>query len=145
MNKNNKDIYEAVRRMRQLQESADTASSEGAIPYNDQDEIYKYTIESTRTQFGADYTKSKTPMLYDPKDGDVVLSGIIPSLNNAPFHFRYLEENGCYLWLDSVALSTDVVNKINKILGVYKNWRKEIEQMGDRKPIASQQNNENND
>ena len=122
MNKTNKDIYESVRKMRKIQESADTAGSDGAIPYTNQDEIYKYSIEATRTQFGADYSKSKTPMLFDPKDGDVVLSGIIPSLNNAPLHFRYLGENGCYLWLESVALTPEVVSKINKIFGVYKNW-----------------------
>lgn len=115
-------------------------SNSGAVPYTDQDELYKYSIEATRQQFGADYSKSKNPMLYDPKDGDVTLSGIIPSLSNAPFHYRYSEENGCYIWLEGLALTDDVINKLGRILGVYKNWRKEIEQAGDRKPISYQAN-----
>lgn len=141
------DIRDSLKKVREAKTvvntitEADTQKT-GGVPYTDQDELYKFTIESTRQQFGADYSKSKTPMLYDPKDGDVTLSGIIPSLGNAPFHYRYSEENGCYVWLNGLSLTDDVLTKLNRVLGVYKNWRKEIEQSGDRKPISYQSQNQ---
>lgn len=123
-----------VRKATPIMESKDDNS--GGIPYTDQDELYKYAIESTRQNFGADYSKSKTPMLYFPDDGDVTLSGKVPSLNNASFHYRYTEKDGCYLWINNLSLTDDVLETIRLILGTYKNWRKEIENYGDRVPIG---------
>lgn len=146
MSKTKDDIRETLSTFRRvIREHNETDSDEksGGIPYTDQDELYKFSIEATRQQFGADYSKSKSPMLYDPKDGDVTLSGIIPSLGNAPFHYRYSEENGCYIWLNGLSLTDDVLMKLNRILGVYKNWRKEIEQAGDRKPLSFQETSQN--
>ena len=60
-----------------------------AVPYSQQDELYKNSLQPCRTQFGADFSKLKTPMLYYP-DGDITLSGVIPSLNNAKFQYRFL-------------------------------------------------------
>lgn len=135
------DIRSTLSKIRQINEDAESnGNNTDGVPYTDQDELYKFSIEATRQQFGADYSKSKTPMLYDPTDGDVTLSGIIPSLDNAPFHYRFLEENGCYIWLNGLALSDEVLTKLNRVYGVYKNWRKEIESSGDRKPISFQNN-----
>ena len=131
------DIRTTLRAVRKINEETAPSETDG-VPYTDQDEIYKFSIEATRQQFGADYSKCRTPLLYDPKDGDVTLSGVIPSLDNAPFHYRFLEENGCYVWLNGLALSDEALTKLNRIYGVYKNWKKEIESSGDRKPIAYQ-------
>lgn len=141
MKKDYMDIRSTLDKIRQINEDAESnGNNTDGVPYTDQDELYKFSIEATRQQFGADYSKSKTPMLYDPTDGDVTLSGIIPSLDNAPFHYRFLEENGCYIWLNGLALSDEVLMKLNRVYGVYKNWRKEIESSGDRKPISFQNN-----
>ena len=143
--KSYQDIREMLGKVRNATPITEDKNNNGdGVPYTDQDELYKYTIESTRQQFGADYSKSKTPMLYFPKDGDVTLSGEIPSLNNATFHYRYTEENGCYLWVNNLSLTDDVLEKVKRILGVYKNWRNEINQSGDRKPISYQTQEQQN-
>lgn len=118
-----------------------TENNKDGVPYTDQDEFYKTTIEETRQNFGADYSKLKTPLLYFPNDGDVTLNGLIPSLGDAEFHFRYADSNGCYLWLKSVPLTDEVVLQIQRILATYKNWKSKLDNMGDKKPISYQQNN----
>lgn len=124
-----------------LNESEQKEDGEGkepneAVPYGQQDELFKNSIQPCRTQFGADFSKLKSPMLYYP-DGDITLSGVIPSLNNAKFQYRYLEPsgNGCFLWLDSIQLTDDTINRINKIYGVYKNWRQQLSTSEDNKPL----------
>lgn len=113
------------------------AESKDAVPYTNQDEMLKNSLQPCRTQFGADFSKLKSPMLYYPEDGDITLSGVIPSLNNAKFQYRFLEPsgNGCFLWLDSIQLTDDTINRINKIYGVYKNWRQQLSTSEDNKPL----------
>jgi hypothetical protein len=113
-------------------------NNEGAVPYTKQDEMLKNSLQPCRTQFGADFSKLKSPMLYYTEDGDITLSGIIPSLNNAKFQYRYLEPsgNGCFLWVDGIQLTDDTINRINKIYGVYKNWRQQLSTSEDNKPLA---------
>ena len=143
-------ISESIKAMRNIQrigaehilnESENAAeekeSSGDAVPYTNQDEMLKNSLQPCRTQFGADFSKLKNPMLYYPEDGDITLSGVIPSLNNAKFQYRYLEPsgNGCFLWLDSIQLTDDTINRINKIYGVYKNWRQQLSTSEDNKPL----------
>lgn len=147
-----KTISESIQAMRNIQrmgalnvlnesEGGDEDDSEkenkNAVPYTNQDEMLKNSLQPCRTQFGADFSKLKTPMLYYPEDGDITLSGVIPSLNNAKFQYRYLEPsgNGCFLWLDSIQLTDDTINRINKIYGVYKNWRQQLSTTEDNKPL----------
>lgn len=108
-----------------------------AVPYTSHDEMLKNSLQPCRTQFGADFSKLKNPMLYYPQDGDITLSGVIPSLNNAKFQYRFLEPsgNGCFVWLDSIQLTDDTINRINKIYGVYKNWRQQLLTSEDNKPL----------
>lgn len=142
-------ISESIKAMRNIQrlgainilnESEDKdeeKDDKGAVPYTNQDEMLKNSLQPCRTQFGADFSKLKNPMLYYPQDGDITLSGVIPSLNNAKFQYRYLEPsgNGCFLWLDSIQLTDDTINRINKIYGVYKNWRQQLSTSEDNKPL----------
>lgn len=145
-----KTISDTIKAMRNIQrlgamnvlnESEQSENNEDnkpneAVPYGQQDELFKNSIQPCRTQFGADFSKLKTPMLYYP-DGDITLSGVIPSLNNAKFQFRFLEPsgNGCFIWLDSIQLTDDTINRINKIYGVYKNWRQQLSTSEDNKPL----------
>lgn len=112
-------------------------NNKDAVPYTNQDEMLKNCLQPCRTQFGADFSKLKNPLLYYPEDGDITLSGVIPSLNNAKFQYRYLEPsgNGCFIWLDSIQLTEDTINRINKIYGVYKNWRQQLSTSEDNKPL----------
>lgn len=149
MNRREKDyasISESVKAMRNIQrvgvplilneaEDANTESeTQGAVAYTNQDEMLKNSLQPCRTQFGADFSKLKNPMLYYPEDTDITLSGVIPSLNNAKFQYRYLK--GCFLWLDSIQLTDETLDTIKKIYGVYKNWREQLKGTEDKKPLA---------
>lgn len=142
-----KSISDTINTMRNIQrkgvsvvlnESEENDTDKDAVPYTKQDELLNNSLQPCRTQFGADFSKLKSPMLYFPQDGDVTLSGVIPSLNNAKFQYRLLEPsgNGCFIWLDSIQLTDDTINRINKIYGVYKNWKQQLITSEDNKPLA---------
>ena len=142
-----KSISESINAMRNIQkiganvmlnEDFEKKLDTDAVPYTKQDELLNNSLQPCRTQFGADFSKLKNPMLYYPDDGDITLSGVIPSLNNAKFQYRLYEPsgNGCFLWIDSVQLTEDTISRINKIYGVYKNWKQQLTTTEDNKPLA---------
>ena len=136
------DITETIRTIRKINEGKEKEESEenkgDAVPYTMQDEIMANITQTAKAQFGADFSKSKTPMLYYPDDGDVVLSGVIGDLNDAKFQFRYKDAsgNGCYLFTSPVQLTDETLKKMNVILGVFKNWKKDLSSLEDIKPIG---------
>lgn len=108
-----------------------------SVPYTKSDEMMKNITETAKTQFGASFEGFENPMLYYPEDGDVVLCGKIPSLNNLLFQYRYLDSNGgCYIWTSPLTLNRDVITKLNRIFGVYDNWKKELSSAKDIKPMS---------
>lgn len=74
-------------------------------------------------------------MFYYRQDGDITLSGIIPSLNDAKFQFSY--KNGCSFWSGDgqVKLNDENLTTITRMYGVYKNWKQEINGLSDKKPM----------
>lgn len=108
------------------------------VPYNTQDELMSSSLETCRRQFGADFSNFKTPMLYYPQDGDVVLSGEISSLNNAKFQFRLKDPSGdgCYVWTEPIQLTENNINQLRIIYGVYKNWKNDLDTAEDKKPMG---------
>lgn len=120
-----------------LTESAETSTD--SIPYTKQDELYNSIIETCKTQFGADFSKVKTPMLFFPQGEDVKVSGEIPLMNDAKFQFSFKDSEGCQVWLNPINLNDETLDKMRLILGVYKNWKKEVQQYGDYKPMSANQ------
>lgn len=118
--------------------SPDDNEALDTIPYTINDELLNSITQVCKDRFGANFTKSKTPMLYYPKDGDITLTGEISSLNNAVFQFRYKDSsgNGCYVWLDPIHLSDDTIKTLSVINGVYKNWKNELSTSEDIKPMS---------
>lgn len=108
-----------------------------AVPYTMQDELMANITQTAKTQFGADFSQSDTPMLYYPEDGDVVLSGVIGDMNNAKFQFRYKDSsgNGCYIWTEPLQLTDETIRKLSIINGVYKNWKNDLASAEDIKPM----------
>jgi hypothetical protein len=108
------------------------------VPYTKNDELLSSITQTCKERFGANFTKSKTPMLYYPKDGDVTLTGEISSLNNAVFQFRYKDStgNGCYLWIEPVNISDETIRIMSIINGIYKNWKNELSTSEDIKPMS---------
>lgn len=109
-----------------------------SVPYSTQDEVMSSSLEAAKTQFGADFSDFKTPMLYYPEDGDIVLSGAISSLNNAKFQFRYKDptNEGCFVWIEPIQLTEANLNELKKVYGVFKNWKKDLDSTDDKKPIG---------
>jgi hypothetical protein len=155
------EISESIRRIREINEGGHlnedysfTSTSTGApsykdqnsteddnsdaVPYTMQDELMANITQTAKTQFGADFSQSKTPMLYYPKDGDVVLSGTISDMNDAKFQFRFKDStgSGCYVWVSPLQLTDETINKLSVINGVFKNWKKELSGVEDIKPMG---------
>lgn len=132
-------------------------SNNDAVPYSREDELLSSIMETAKTQFGADFSKYKHPMLYYPKDGDITLSGDVSDLNGVKFQFRYKDSsgNGCYLFIDSkgndgngssssfIQLSDETIKKLNIINGVFKNWKRSLASAEDIKPMSLKNDNDN--
>lgn len=132
-----RNIQEAVRRKMQLNEDESAyAETSDAIPYTDSDELLTSIKSTCKTQFGADFSKIKSPMLYYPQNDNVILNGEISSMNNAKFQFEYKSDNkGCSLWVDPLQLDDKILNKLKIIYGVYNNWCNELDSTEDKKPL----------
>lgn len=124
---------------RALFESENTDN--GAIPYGQNEEIVTEIIDTATSEFGAKFDKYKNPVVYIPSTEDVVVNGDIPSLGaNAKFEFHYRPEHAgeeCILHTDTLVLNDDILSKLNKIWGVYKNWKgRTLDAMQDIKPMG---------
>lgn len=111
---------------------------EGTVPYTSQDELLTSILETAKTQFGADFSQIKNPMLYYPGTGEVILNGVIGSMNDAKFVFKYKDTtgNGCYVFINPLQLTDETLRKLSVINGVYKNWKKDLDSAEDIKPIG---------
>lgn len=111
-------------------------------------------IESFRSSVegGAQFSKpaeedvASSPLIYLPKDGNLVFSGVIPCLNNLKWQFvlKTSTGNGCFTWCDGLILNKDNMAILNKLFGYYQNWRDSWNtESGDLERMA-QHFNENN-
>ena len=139
---NNNDIRETFKRFRtalkESEEQIDFNPRQNGVPYTQQDELFQNSVEVTKQQFGADYSKLKTPMYYYKEDGDVTLTGNIPGLNDATFQFSYKGyPNGCFFQSGKGAmiLTDEVIKKLSRIYGVYKNWQNDLNVSEDIRPM----------
>ena len=143
----NNDIRETFKRFRTALDEAEGQTGDwynpkqNGVPYSQQDELLQSSVNSTREQFGADYSNIKTPMFFYREDGDITLSGEIPSLSKET-RFQFSYKNGCSLWSGNseIKLDDDKSTKISRIYGVYKNWKQEIDRMADKKPMGMNNN-----
>lgn len=118
-----------------LNESED--NSNDAVPYTKEDQLMTSITDAAKTQLGADFSKFKNPMLYYPKDNNVTLSGEIPALNELKFQFKLIDqEGGCYLWGNPMVLNKDNLTKLNRLFGIYQNWKNELLTSEDIKPMS---------
>jgi len=70
---------------------------------------------------------AEAPLIYMPKTGNLIFSGIIPCLNNLKWQFvlKTSTGNGCFLWSEGMILSKENLQILNKLYGFYLNWRDE--------------------
>lgn len=138
-------LTEAITKLRvlknSLNEEQELDESTDAVPYTNNDDLLGEMTNEAKSLFGADFSKSKTPMLYYPKDGDITLTGEIPGLENAKFQFKLnsnSDGSGIILWVDSLPISDSVISTLSKLNGAGKNWKKRINEIGrkDVKPVS---------
>lgn len=141
------DTTEIVRQWRAILEGKRRAimesdeNDDGAVPYGQNEEIVTEIIDTATSEFGAKFDKYQNPVVYIPSTEDVVVNGDIPSLGeNAKFEFHYRPEHAgeeCIIHTDTIVLNDDMLSKLNKIWGVYKNWKgRTLDSMQDIKPMA---------
>lgn len=118
-------------------DGVDDEDKKDSVPYTMQDELMQSITQTAKAQFGADFTKIKNPMLYYPETEDVEVNGLIGTLNDAKFQFRYRDTNGgCYIWVSPLNLNDNTLVTIQKINGVYKNWKQQLSEAEDIKPMS---------
>ena len=146
MKRKRQELYEdmtlfrsANRRFREiLSEAVDLDKETDAVPYTQQDEILGKQLDACKQNFGASFVNVNNPMIYFPVDGNVTLTGEIPSMNDAKFQFIYKDDNGfgCYLWTNKLQATDANLDMIHAMNGTFKNWRLELGKSGDIKPVS---------
>ena len=117
-------------------------------------EVLKNQIDEFRstvdggTQFSNEKSDSplSSPLVYIPSTGNLVFSGIIPSLNNLKWQFSLKDSEGVGLFIQTsenenendesngtekyngLRLNEENLKKLNKLFGHYKNWKTQWEQ-----------------
>lgn len=139
--KENNEIRDMVNHVRKLinesQNYMGSTEETDGVPYTDQDELFSSIKDTAKTQFGADFSKADNPMIYYPQEGDVTLSGNLPTLSDATFMYKYKNDSGgCYIWVNELKLNEDTLNTLNVMFGVYKNWKDELARAEDIKPMS---------
>lgn len=135
---NRKVLNEWRKRLNEDYENAEMGQNDGTVPYTMQDELMQSITQTAKQQFGADFSKVKNPMLYYTETGDVEVNGVIASLDDAKFQFRY-KNSECNIWTNQdnpLKLNDESVRTLGVIWGVYKNWKKELGQAEDYKPMS---------
>lgn len=149
MKNENTILTESIARLRQLKDKLNEEQEQNdaldAVPYTVNDDLLAEMTNEAKSLFGADFSKSKTPMLYYPKDGDVTLTGEIPGLENAKFQFKLnsnSDGSGIILWVDSLPISDSAISTLSKLNGAGKNWKKRLNEIGrqDVKPVSVRDN-----
>ena len=151
MKNENTILTESIAMLRQIKDKLNEEQEQeqndalDAVPYTVNDDLLAEMTNEAKSLFGADFSKSKTPMLYYPKDGDVTLTGEIPGLENAKFQFKLnsnSDGSGIILWVDSLPISDSAISTLSKLNGAGKNWKKRLNEIGrqDVKPVSVRDN-----
>ena len=120
-----------------LREEKEDGNTPNAIAITDDprfgQNVLTNQIQAFRTSVegGAQFSKpededvASSPLIYLPKDGNLVFSGVIPCLNNMKFQFvlKTSTGNGCFTWCNGLVLTKENMQILNKLYGYYQNWR----------------------
>jgi hypothetical protein len=90
-------------------------------------EQFRSIVEGGADLSRADGPVSEAPLIYIPRDKNLVYSGVIPCLNNLKWQFVLNTDtgNGCFLWAEKLILNPENIKILNKLFGFYQNWRDE--------------------
>ena len=73
---------------------------------------------------------SNSPLVYMPSTGNLVFSGVIPSMNNLKWQFSLKDSDGTglFIWADGLRMNKENLQTLNKLYGHYQNWKTQWEQ-----------------
>lgn len=115
-----------------LNEEANSDNRMDGIPVTDDAKFGDKTLtnqkESFRKIIKSNVVYADDPLIYYPNDRDLVFAGVITDMQNLKFQFRSNDPSGdgCYIWVDGLALSDDNLKKINLIRNYYTDWRNKL-------------------
>ena len=139
-----RDILNTLRECSSMSENRrkellnEAEASKGAIAITDDikfgDRVLSNQIDNFRSAVngGAEFAEvsdnvAECPLIYMPKNSNVIFSGIIPAMNNLEFQFvlKSSTGNGCFIWTDGLNLTKENIKTLVKLQGYYENWRDE--------------------
>lgn len=102
----------------------------GSLALQNQINQFRASVDS-----GAQFSKpedgkvAESPLIYMPSNGNLIFSGVIPSLNNLKFQYvlKTTTGNGCFMWSDGLILNKENIQLLNKLYGFYLNWKEQWE------------------
>lgn len=103
---------------------------------NKQKEAFKNAVDGG-TEFSDDKNVSgdaeSNPIVYYPNSGNLVFSGVIPSMNNLKWQYSLNDSDGdgVFFWSDGLRLTDENIKKLNKLRGHYLNWRDSWQKEGE--------------
>ena len=104
------------------------------------DNVLQKQIDAFRSTVnpGAKFSKedsenaTSNPLVFFPKDGNLVFSGSIPTLSGMKFQFSLNDvTESPYVFVDGLALTANVLDTLKKLKGFYDNWKEEWLTAGD--------------
>ena len=135
---NEKKINDIIEKRRKLFETKNDGNEKDYIAITNDvkfgDNVLQTQIDAFKTTVnpGAKFSSENednpdsNPLVYLPKTGNLVFSGIIPNLNNMKFQFSLMDVTSSpYIWCDSLPLTDEVVTTLNKLKGFYLNWKEQ--------------------
>lgn len=118
-----RDILKNLRKLSEEAQQQSAQNTNDGIKVNKNDEGYSQLITNINKFVGALQTDENSLIVY-PSQNDVVFNGIISDLNNLKFQFRYNDQSGgLYVWVDSMLLTKDVVEKLAKLVVIKDQWK----------------------
>lgn len=101
-----------------------------------QKEAFKNAVDGG-TEFSDEKNVSSdaesNPIVYYPNSGNLVFSGVIPSMNNLKWQYSLNDSDGdgVFFWSDGLRLTDENIKKLNKLRGHYLNWRDSWQKEGE--------------
>lgn len=136
-----RNILDKIRNRSVLKE--DTNQDAIAITNDPQfgQEVLKNQIDEFRATVdgGAQFSNgnpnspAESPLVYMPSNGNLIFSGVIPSLNNLKWQFSLKDSDGTGLFIwseEGLRLNKENMQTLNKLHGHYLNWKSQWEQSG---------------
>ena len=133
-----KQMYSKIENRKKIFEAQDNSNKKDYIAITNDvkfgDNVLQTQIDAFKNSVnpGAKFSTEKpetpenNPLVYLPKTGNLIFSGMIPNLNNLKFQFSLMDVTSSpYIWCEGLPLTDEVVTTLNKLKGFYLNWKEQ--------------------